>query len=147
MKVAPVYLHCALCGLDFEKTDSVCQHGCPLGVACGHVRCPNCAFEFPEPPKSAQWLRRIFGRRSKAGPESFAGATVTLDRVESGTRCELRHLGCRKPGRRNTLTVFGMTPGTEIELLQRHPSFVVRVGETEVGLDEEIAREIYVRRI
>ncbi|HXV76772.1 MAG TPA: FeoA family protein [Candidatus Polarisedimenticolaceae bacterium] len=147
MKHAPLYLHCSLCGLDFEKTDTVCQRGCPLGVACGHVRCPNCAFEFPEPRRPAQWLRRILGRRGRLDLRALEGATVTLDRLDSGTRCRLQHLGCRSHGRRNTLTVFGMTPGTEIELLQRQPSFVVRVGETEVGLDEEIAREIYVKPI
>jgi Fe2+ transport system protein FeoA len=147
MKKAPDYLHCSLCGLEFEKTDTVCAHGCPLGIACGHVRCPNCAFEFPEPPKSMRWLRRVFGRRKKIDLEALNGATVTLDRLDSGTRCELQHLGCGSNSRRNTLTVFGMTPGTEMELLQRQPSFVVRVGETEVGLDEEIAREIYVKPI
>jgi Fe2+ transport system protein FeoA len=45
------------------------------------------------------------------------------------------------------LTVFGLTPGTEITLLQRHPSFVLRVGETEVGLDKQIARQILVEKL
>jgi Fe2+ transport system protein FeoA len=146
-KNATVYLRCTLCGLEFEKTDTVCAHGCPMGVTCGHVRCPNCSFEFPAPSRSAGWLRRMFGRRDHQQPPRIDGETVTLDRLRSGDRCRLRHLGCGSKGRRNTLTVFGMTPGTELELLQRHPSYVVRVGETEVGLDEEIAREIYVQPI
>ena len=48
---SPVYLHCSLCGLEFEKVDSVCEHGCPLGTTCGHVRCPGCGFEFPDPTR------------------------------------------------------------------------------------------------
>jgi Fe2+ transport system protein FeoA len=40
-----------------------------------------------------------------------------------------------------------MIPGSEMTLLQRHPSYVVRIGETELGLDEEIAREIFVKPI
>jgi len=30
--------------------------------------------------------------------------------------------------------------------VQRRPSFLMRFGETELALDEEIVREIYVRR-
>ena len=141
-------LHCSMCGLEFEQTDTVCAHGCPLGVACGHVRCPNCSFEFPAPGRASRWLGRIFGKKNGNGHgdavQLDGGVAATLDRMPSGARCRLQRLGCGSSGRRNTLTVFGMTPGTEIMLLQRHPSFVVRVGETELGLDEEIAREIYV---
>ena len=145
--MAKPYLHCSLCGLEFEQTDTVCAHGCPMGVTCGHVRCPNCSFEFPAPGRSARWIERLFGRSGQNGRETALGATVTLDRLRSGDRCRLQRLGCGSSGRRNTLTVFGMTPGTEITLLPRHPSYVVRVGETELGLDEGIAREIYVEPI
>ena len=143
-------LHCSMCGLDFEQTDSVCADSCPLGVACGHVRCPSCSFEFPAPGRASRWLGRIFGKTNGNGngnghATALAGSvSATLDRLPSGARCRLQRLGCTSSGRRNTLTVFGMVPGTEIMLLQRHPSYVVRVGETELGLDEEIAREIYV---
>lgn len=140
-------LRCSLCGLEFEQTDTVCAHGCPMGVTCGHVRCPNCSFEFPAPGHTAGWIGRLFGRTNGSGLALVAGSTVTLDRLRSGDRCRLQRLGCGSSGRRNTLTVFGMTPGTEITLLQRHPSYVVKVGETELGLDEEIAREIYVQPI
>jgi len=72
---------------------------------------------------------------------------VALDRLASGEKAELLELSCMSGSRRNTLTVFGLTPGTVITLLQRSPSFVIRVGETELGLDREIAEGIYVRRL
>ena len=43
------------------------------------------------------------------------------------------------------LTALGLIVGNEIMVHQRQPSFVVRIGETELALDKEIAREIYVR--
>lgn len=141
----PIYLHCSMCGLEFEKTETVCSHGCPMGLSCKHVRCPNCSFEFPEPPRAARWLQHVLRRRRDSVPRPTNGETVSLNRLRSGDRCLLQHLGCGSSGRRNTLTVFGMIPGTELTLLQRHPSYVVRIGETELGLDEEIAREIYVK--
>ncbi len=45
------------------------------------------------------------------------------------------------------LASLGVTPGTEIVVKQRHPSIVIQVGETEIAIDDEIAREIFVKRI
>ena len=146
-KSKPDYLRCSLCGLEFEKTDTVCAHGCPMGLSCNHVRCPNCAFEFPAPSRAGLWLGRMFHRRHADDRSPQNGETVTLDRLQPGERCTVERLGCGSAGRKNTLTVFGMIPGSEMTLLQRHPSYVVRIGETELGLDAEIAREIYVNRI
>ncbi len=47
--------------------------------------------------------------------------------------------------RLDRLAVLGITPGAEIRLHQKMPSYVVRIGETDVALDRDIAREIYVR--
>lgn len=49
--------------------------------------------------------------------------------------------------RAERLASLGISPGSEIELLQRRPAFVLRAGETQVALDEEIARRIFVQRV
>jgi len=45
------------------------------------------------------------------------------------------------------LSGLGLIPGSVVRLAQRRPSFVLEVGETALALDEEIVREIYVKRI
>lgn len=143
----PLFVHCPLCGLEFEKTETICERGCMLHADCGSVRCPGCDYEFPENARSVSWLQRIFGRRRTARPQPPDNdGTVSLVGLRAGERAELLELTCMSSSRRNTLTVFGLIPGTEITLLQRSPSFVIRVGETELGLDREIAEGIYVRR-
>ncbi|MBI4124483.1 MAG: metal-dependent transcriptional regulator, partial [Deltaproteobacteria bacterium] len=42
------------------------------------------------------------------------------------------------------LAGLGVSPGAELHLTQKHPSFVMKVGETEVALDQEITEGIYV---
>jgi len=42
---------------------------------------------------------------------------------------------------------LGINPGAVLNLHQRTPAFLVRLGETELALDLEIADEIYVRPI
>jgi len=48
--------------------------------------------------------------------------------------------------RLDKLMTFGLTPGSIIKLHQKKPSFVVQIGETDLAIDSEIARNIYVRR-
>jgi Fe2+ transport system protein FeoA len=43
--------------------------------------------------------------------------------------------------------VYGLTPGSVLVLQQKRPSFVIRIGETELALEADIAREIRVRRV
>jgi Fe2+ transport system protein FeoA len=147
MEEQPVYVQCSMCGLEFEKTDTVCERSCMLNTSCNSVRCPSCDYEFPENARGLSWMRRIFRRRTAPPELPQNGSSVTLDAMRAGERAELLQLTCMNNTRRNTLTVFGLTPGTEITLLQRSPSFVIRVGETELGLDREIARGIFVKRL
>jgi DtxR family Mn-dependent transcriptional regulator len=42
---------------------------------------------------------------------------------------------------------LGLIPGSVVKLAQKHPSFVLGIGETTLALDEEIVREIYVKRV
>jgi DtxR family Mn-dependent transcriptional regulator len=44
------------------------------------------------------------------------------------------------------LANLGLSPGCEVSLLQRHPTFVVEAGETRVALDASVARRIFVQR-
>ncbi len=147
MAERPVYVHCPMCGIEFEKAGSVCERSCPISSACSTVRCPACDYEFPESARSVTWLRRLFRRREAIPRPPQDRNAVALDTLSSGEKAELIELSCMSGSRRNTLTVFGLTPGTLITLLQRSPSYVIRVGETELGLDPEIAQGIYVKRL
>ena len=44
------------------------------------------------------------------------------------------------------LIAFGILPGMEIEILQTYPTYVLRVGYTQIALDYEIAKNIMVMR-
>jgi len=44
------------------------------------------------------------------------------------------------------LSALGLIPGSVVKLAQKHPSFVLEIGETTLALDEEIVREIYVKK-
>lgn len=48
-------------------------------------------------------------------------------------------------GQLRKLTAFGILPGMEIEILQTYPTYVLRVGYTQIALDYEIAKNIIVK--
>ncbi len=131
---------CPLCGLEFQSEDTLCVHGCPLRTACGLIRCPACEYEFPETPRAVSWLQRLFGRAPRPAP--CPPGTRTVRDLAPGERAEVAHLAGDSSARRNALAVFGLVPGSEVELLQRVPSYVIQVGETVIALESEVAGSI-----
>ncbi|MBP1716680.1 MAG: iron dependent repressor [Deltaproteobacteria bacterium] len=53
----------------------------------------------------------------------------------------------KSKGRLERLSSLGLTPGSVVRLEQKRPSYVIEIGETTLALDEEIAKEIYVKRV
>ena len=70
-----------------------------------------------------------------------------LSLLPAGTRARVVLVTTGLRDRADRLASLGLAPGSEIELLQRRPAFVVRAAETQIALDAEVAREIYVQRV
>lgn len=49
--------------------------------------------------------------------------------------------------RLDRLAVLGILPGSDLHVHQKKPSYVIRVGETDIALDPEIVRDIYVKKV
>ncbi len=49
--------------------------------------------------------------------------------------------------RLDRLAVLGILPGSNIWIHQKRPSYVVRVGQTDIAMDPDIVRDIYVKKI
>lgn len=47
-----------MCGWKFQESEAktACE-GCPIGNACGMIRCPNCNYEMPAEPKLVRTIR------------------------------------------------------------------------------------------
>ena len=135
------YVICPLCGFEFERVDTLCVHGCPMATHCNLIRCPSCAYEFPEKPRALSWFGRLL-RREVSPVEECEGFRVVSD-LRPGETSEVVSLGTQA-SRRNTLSAFGLVPGSKVTVVQQRPACVVRIGETELALDREIAREILV---
>ena len=80
--------------------------------------------------------------RAKARLDFGAGGVGEVEVIDSPGLNDLTpHSDDARVTRR---LLFGLVPGSEIELVERQPAYVIRVGETELALDAEIAREILI---
>ena len=143
MSTSPQESTCPLCGLVFVKSDALCHHGCPLAATCDLTQCPGCGYEFPDRPQGSRGrLERLFGIVRRRRPERLGPQTPSVRDLECGAHARVLQLAGDRA--RDALAVFGLVPGADFELVQRSPAFVLRVGETELALDAEVAGRILV---
>jgi Fe2+ transport system protein FeoA len=63
-----------------------------------------------------------------------------------GESAMIAYLSARETTRMLRLSAPGIVPGNHLKLLQKWPSCVRQCDETEIAVEEEIARNISVRR-
>jgi Fe2+ transport system protein FeoA len=147
-------MRCQLCGFEFETATMVCHGECPLGSHCNLICCPNCGYQVVDESKSlvTRLLRRVGVSATPPKPiiplrrrPQADGPGVPLTHIPVGREVEIQSLDETVPPRLAKLTIFGLVPGSMVEVLQRRPSPVIRIGETELALGEEILEQIWVR--
>ncbi len=84
-------------------------------------------------------------RKHRAGPTEEESGGIPLTALAAGRGCEVVRVRARRRSRIDLLATYGVIPGALLVLQQKLPTFVVRVGETDLALDEEIASDILVR--
>jgi len=70
---------------------------------------------------------------------------LPLHHLKPGQSAQVIELQSSDPSRLDRLSAFGLAPGSWVRLMQRRPVFILYVGETEISVDEEVAREILVQ--
>lgn len=86
------------------------------------------------------FLRRLIRRTTEAGT-----TPCPLSRLPVGATAQVVAIRATRPARLERLSTLGIVPGSRIRVEQRWPSLVVRLDETELSLDEEVAEQIIVR--
>lgn len=77
-----------------------------------------------------------------------AGRGTTLKSLAEllpGQSGEVVEIRTKQNERLLKLSALGVVPGTLVRLQQRSPAYIIWVGETQVSLDADVAREIRLR--
>ncbi|RJR51764.1 MAG: hypothetical protein C4576_03165 [Desulfobacteraceae bacterium] len=73
-------------------------------------------------------------------------AVLSLCELSPGHRGRVAYLRTGNSQRLQKLLTLGILPGVEVEMLQRFPSFVFRIGHSQMAVDREMAEGIHIRR-
>ena len=129
-KTAEVIRHALFDGdgtIDPGLTDSICAF-------LGHPR--RCPHGKPIPPGACC--------RTLSAP--VEPLVQPLSRLPVGCDARIVYIAPREAARLVRLSNLGIVPGAVIQLQQTKPAAVLRVGETTLAVEPEVAGEIYVRR-
>lgn len=71
---------------------------------------------------------------------------ISADKLQLHEPARVAYISQRNYARFQKLLSFGLSAGVPIKLQQRFPSFVIQCEETQIALEEDIARDIFVWR-
>ena len=77
---------------------------------------------------------------------SIQNSLLTADQLSINENAKIAYLSQNNYPRFQKLSSFGLFPGIPISLKQRYPSFVIQCEETQIALEEEILKDIFVWR-
>ena len=91
--------------------------------------------------------RRRLRMRRHLGPRGWSqdGQACSLGDLRPGQEGRVASIETSDGRRLEQLSGLGIVPNAVLRLLQKRPAPVVKVGETEVAIDFDIARQIYVK--
>lgn len=101
----------------------------------GHPK--ECPHGLPIPPGECC-------QKAKGMLESLV---VPVTKLAPGDVGKIVYVLTHKHPQLHKLMSLGIVPGVNLSVHQTSPSYVIQVEETQVALEEEIAREIYVKRL
>ena len=110
-----------------QVAESIC-------ILLGHPR--ECPHGAPIP----------MGRCCLEAKDVVDNVVVPLSRLEAGRTARVAYVSTPSHPRLHKLVSFGLTPGVAIKVHQKSPSYVISCGQTELALEADVAREIYVWR-
>ncbi len=121
----------AACEFEHILADGIADSICTL---LGHPRfCPH-----GKPIPEGECCRRTL--------EELRPILVSSDQLDTGETATIAYLCTTEHARMLKLSSLGITPGNRLRLLQKWPSCVFLCDETEIAVEGEVARNIYVRR-
>ena len=120
------------CELEHTLSESVVDKVCTF---LGHP--PACPHSTPIPQGECC---RVFTRKVEP-------LITRLIDIPIGSSGNVVFIAPRSVQRLNRLAAFGVVPGSQVRLIEKKPSVIFACGQTSIAVEEEIGREIYVKRI
>lgn len=84
------------------------------------------------------------GECCKMAATAVEPVVCSLEKLGDGDKAKIAYLLLKQNPELHRLLSLGLVPGTVVEVIQRFPTFVVQVNESQLAFDELIAQAIFV---
>lgn len=84
------------------------------------------------------------GRCCVLGDEKATRIVAALSQLHADQEGRIAYIHTKERKRLQKLMAMGVLPGKPIRLIQRFPSYVFQIDQTQIAVDEEIAQEIFI---
>lgn len=142
---------CAYCHSEFDENASrLACSACVVSEGCRRLRCPECGYETPDEPAFVKRLKSWWKGRTRAASsaddvDAPVGRSRSLPDLQVGQRATVVGIDRADVGHARKLLALGVLPGTTIEVEQRAPACVFRIGRSRFAVDGDLARAVRVR--
>lgn len=72
---------------------------------------------------------------------------VALTELKAGHNGEIAYLSATDPKKMQKLMSLGVLPGNQVQLIRTFPAYIFKVGNSEFAVDQDLAREIFIRKV
>ncbi len=72
---------------------------------------------------------------------------ASMTELQMGDEAKIVFISSKYHARLDRLSSLGVIPGGILRLHQKQPTYVIKIGETELALDKDLAKEIFVKKI
>ncbi len=86
------------------------------------------------------------GECCEAAKASGETGVVALTELKAGESGEIAYLSTTDPKKMQKLMSMGVLPGNNLRLGRNYPTYIFKVGNSEFAVDDDLAREIFVRK-
>lgn len=131
-----------------------------LAMPMSEIEANACAFEHLIAPGITESICTLLGHpaqcpHGRSIPEgrcctearkNVEPVVVSADRMHIGEQARVAYINTSIYGRLQKLSSFGLSPGVQVKLHQRSPAFVLECEQTQIALEEALAKDIYVFR-
>jgi DtxR family Mn-dependent transcriptional regulator len=131
-----------------------------LAMPMSEVEANACEFEHLVAPGITESICTLLGHPAQCPhgrliPEghccaearkSVESVVIPADRMHIGERARVAYINTKNYARLQKLSSFGISPGVEVKLHQRRPAFVLECEQTQIAVEEVLAKDIYVYR-
>jgi DtxR family Mn-dependent transcriptional regulator len=131
-----------------------------LEVDEGHIEEHACTFEHSLSPLVTESICTLLGHPPacphgypiprgeccKKTHDTIKPLVVPLTDLEIGDRGRIIFIVPKSHARLDKLGSLGLVPGSNVRIHQKRPAYVIEIGETTLGLDPDIVKEIFVKK-